>query len=89
MSRPGVRLHGTAGQKNRLFQSRYLWDCNWLQVKENSMDPAHVAFLHTLPGAEGFSTDFKELAEWDLMETPIGMVYIDTRLRRQGLDTRR
>jgi phenylpropionate dioxygenase-like ring-hydroxylating dioxygenase large terminal subunit len=56
-----------------------LWDCNWLQVKENSMDPAHVAFLHTLPGSEGFSEDFKELAEWDWMETPLGMVYIDTR----------
>ncbi len=56
-----------------------LWDCNWLQVKENSMDPAHVAFLHTLPGSEGFSADFKELAEWDWIETPVGMVYIDTR----------
>jgi phenylpropionate dioxygenase-like ring-hydroxylating dioxygenase large terminal subunit len=55
------------------------WHCNWLQVKENSMDPAHVAFLHTLPGSDGFSQDFKELAEWDWMETPIGMVYIDTR----------
>jgi hypothetical protein len=43
------------------------------------MDPAHVAFLHTLPGSDGFSQDFKELAEWDWMETPIGMVYIDTR----------
>jgi len=59
-----------------------LWDCNWLQVKENSMDPAHLAFLHTLPGSEGFTDDFKELAEWDWMETPVGMVYIDT--RRQG-----
>jgi phenylpropionate dioxygenase-like ring-hydroxylating dioxygenase large terminal subunit len=59
-----------------------VWECNWLQVKENSMDPAHLAFLHTLPGSDGFTEDFKELAEWDWMETPIGMVYIDT--RRQG-----
>jgi phenylpropionate dioxygenase-like ring-hydroxylating dioxygenase large terminal subunit len=58
------------------------WECNWLQVKENSVDPAHLAFLHTLPGSDGFTDDFKELAEWDWMETPIGMVYIDT--RRQG-----
>jgi phenylpropionate dioxygenase-like ring-hydroxylating dioxygenase large terminal subunit len=56
-----------------------LWECNWLQVKENSMDPAHLAFLHTLPGSEGFTNDFKELAEWDWMGTPVGMVYIDTR----------
>ena len=55
------------------------WDCNWLQVKENSMDPAHLAFLHTLPGSEGFTDDLKELGEWDWMETPAGMVYIDTR----------
>jgi len=59
-----------------------LWECNWLQVKENSMDPAHLAFLHTLPGSEGFTDDFKEQPEWDWMKTPVGMVYIDT--RRQG-----
>jgi len=59
-----------------------VWECNWLQVKENSMDPAHLAFLHTLPGSEGFTEDLKELGEWDWMETPLGMVYIDT--RRQG-----
>jgi phenylpropionate dioxygenase-like ring-hydroxylating dioxygenase large terminal subunit len=56
-----------------------LWECNWLQVKENAMDPAHLAFLHTLPGSEGFTEDLKELGEWDWMETPLGMVYIDTR----------
>jgi phenylpropionate dioxygenase-like ring-hydroxylating dioxygenase large terminal subunit len=56
-----------------------LWDCNWLQVKENSMDPAHLQFLHTLPGSEGFTDDFKEKPEWDWMETPVGMVYLDTR----------
>jgi phenylpropionate dioxygenase-like ring-hydroxylating dioxygenase large terminal subunit len=70
---PGYRLAARAPT---------LWECNWLQVKENSMDPAHLAFLHTLPGSEGFTDDFKELGEWDWMETPLGMVYIDT--RRQG-----
>jgi nitrite reductase/ring-hydroxylating ferredoxin subunit len=60
----------------------YIWPCNWLQVKENSMDPAHLAFLHTLPGSEGFTSDLEALGEWDYMETPVGMVYIDT--RRQG-----
>jgi phenylpropionate dioxygenase-like ring-hydroxylating dioxygenase large terminal subunit len=56
-----------------------VWECNWLQVKENSMDPAHLAFLHTLPGSEGFTSDLEALGEWDWMETPVGMVYIDTR----------
>jgi len=59
-----------------------VWPCNWLQVKENSMDPAHLAFLHTLPGSQGFTDDLGALGEWDWMETPAGMVYIDT--RRQG-----
>lgn len=70
---PGYQLVAVPG---------YTWPCNWLQVKENSMDPAHLAFLHTLPGSEGFTSDFEELGEWDYMETPAGMVYIDT--RRQG-----
>lgn len=60
----------------------YIWPCNWLQVKENSMDPAHLAFLHTLPGSIGFTGDLAALGEWDFVETPAGMVYIDT--RRQG-----
>jgi nitrite reductase/ring-hydroxylating ferredoxin subunit len=56
-----------------------LWECNWLQVKENAMDPAHLQFLHTLPGSQGFVDEFKMHPEWDWMETPLGMVYIDTR----------
>ncbi len=70
---PGYRL---------VARAPTLWECNWLQVKENSMDPAHLAFLHTLPGSDGFTDDLKALGEWDWLETPVGMVYIDT--RRQG-----
>src|SRR6266852_3988402 len=70
---PGYRL---------VARAPTLWECNWLQLKETSMDPAHLAFLHTLPGSEGFTDDLGALGEWDWMETPAGMVYIDT--RRQG-----
>jgi nitrite reductase/ring-hydroxylating ferredoxin subunit len=70
---PGYRL---------IARAPVMWECNWLQVKENSMDPAHLAFLHTLPGSQGFTDDLGALGEWDWMETPAGMVYIDT--RRQG-----
>jgi phenylpropionate dioxygenase-like ring-hydroxylating dioxygenase large terminal subunit len=70
---PGYRL---------VARAPTVWPCNWLQVKENSMDPAHLVFLHTLPGSEGFTEDLQALGEWDWMETPVGMVYIDT--RRQG-----
>jgi nitrite reductase/ring-hydroxylating ferredoxin subunit len=70
---PGYRL---------VARAPTIWECNWLQVKENSMDPAHLAFLHALPGSQGFTEDLGALGEWDWMETPAGMVYIDT--RRQG-----
>ncbi|HMD67007.1 MAG TPA: hypothetical protein VKG22_10220, partial [Stellaceae bacterium] len=70
---PGYRL---------VARAPTLWECNWLQVKDNSMDPAHLAFLHTLPGSQGFTEDLGALGVWDWMETPVGMVYIDT--RRQG-----
>ena len=70
---PGYRL---------VARAPVVWECNWLQVKENSMDPAHLAFLHTLPGSQGFTEDLGALGEWDWMETSAGMVYIDT--RRQG-----
>jgi nitrite reductase/ring-hydroxylating ferredoxin subunit len=78
---PHLDTYSLAGSK-LIARAPTVWECNWLQIKENSMDPAHLAFLHTLPGSEGFTEDLKELGEWDWMETPIGMVYIDT--RREG-----
>ena len=28
--------------------AKFALPCNWLQVKDNSMDPVHTAFLHAL-----------------------------------------
>ena len=60
--------------------------CNWLQISDNIMDPAHTAFLHTRSsGAQfldergQFSTAFGDVGELDWMETSVGMVYICTR----------
>ena len=79
--RPDFPLFDTYGLPGyrQVARAPTLWDCNWLQVKENAMDPAHLQFLHTLPGSDGFTDDFKMQPEWDWMETPVGMVYIDTR----------
>ena len=52
---------------------------NWLQMKENCMDPAHLVFLHTRSSGAQFNPDLAKEAEWDFMESPAGMVYIDTR----------
>jgi nitrite reductase/ring-hydroxylating ferredoxin subunit len=40
---PGYRLRPNG--------SRYVSSCNWLQLKENSMDPAHAVFLHGMEEA--------------------------------------
>jgi phenylpropionate dioxygenase-like ring-hydroxylating dioxygenase large terminal subunit len=69
-SRPGHRL--IPGQK-------YYYPCNWLQIMENTMDPAHTAFLHTIVSGAVFTNEFGVLPELDFAETPIGMIYIATR----------
>ncbi len=58
---------------------REYWPCNWLQVKDNCMDPAHTAFLHTIEFGHGFTEAFKEFGQLDFVETPIGMVYMHSR----------
>jgi nitrite reductase/ring-hydroxylating ferredoxin subunit len=69
-SRPGYRL--IPGRK-------YFYPCNWLQIMENTMDPAHTAFLHTIVSGAVFTNEFGVLPELEFTETPIGMIYIATR----------
>jgi nitrite reductase/ring-hydroxylating ferredoxin subunit len=68
--RPGYRL--VPGPK-------YYYPCNWLQILENSMDPVHTAFLHTIVSGSQFTDEFGQLPELDFTETPVGMMYIATR----------
>ncbi|HEY3847050.1 MAG TPA: aromatic ring-hydroxylating dioxygenase subunit alpha [Acetobacteraceae bacterium] len=68
--RPGYRL--IPGQK-------YFYPCNWLQIMENAMDPAHTAFLHTIVSGAVFTNEFGVLPELEFAETPVGMIYIATR----------
>ena len=53
--------------------------CNWLQVKDNSMDPVHTAFLHALSSGYQFTEAFGVVPELDWHLTEAGMVYIATR----------
>jgi hypothetical protein len=46
---------------------------------ENTMDPAHTAFLHTIVSGAVFTDEFGVLPELDFVETPIGMIYVATR----------
>ena len=68
---PGYFLH--APQKAAM-------PCNWLQIRENSMDPVHTAFLHTtVSGAQDHSSTFAQIGTLDWTESPIGMVYMHCR----------
>jgi phenylpropionate dioxygenase-like ring-hydroxylating dioxygenase large terminal subunit len=53
--------------------------CNWLQVRENTMDPVHTSFLHTIVSGTQFTDEFGVIPELQWKETPIGMVYIASR----------
>jgi phenylpropionate dioxygenase-like ring-hydroxylating dioxygenase large terminal subunit len=65
---PGMRLvHGP----------RVPFACNWVQVKENAMDPAHTAILHAWEGM--FAAEFGKFPEITWGETPVGMAYVAAR----------
>ncbi len=61
---PGVRLDPGI---------RLPFACNWVQIKENSMDPAHTAILHAWEGM--FASEFAKFPQITWMETPVGMMY--------------
>jgi len=58
---------------------KFALPCNWLQIKDNSMDPVHTSFLHAISSGYQFTEAFGALAELDWEETPYGMMYIATR----------
>ena len=53
--------------------------CNWVQIKENCMDPAHTAFLHTIGEGIGFTESFGVLPDLQFQEVPNGEVYVAAR----------
>jgi hypothetical protein len=59
--------------------AKFTLPCNWLQVKDNSMDPVHTAFLHALSSGYQFTEAFGVVPELDWVATDAGMVYIATR----------
>jgi nitrite reductase/ring-hydroxylating ferredoxin subunit len=59
--------------------ARFTLPCHWLQVKDNSMDPVHTAFLHALSSGDQFTPAFGVVPELDWVTTEAGMVYIATR----------
>jgi nitrite reductase/ring-hydroxylating ferredoxin subunit len=58
---------------------RHHTPCNWLQVKENCMDPAHLAFLHTIISGAQFTPEFGILPHIEFVSTSCGMAYVTPR----------
>jgi nitrite reductase/ring-hydroxylating ferredoxin subunit len=61
---------------------RFEFDCNWLQIKENSMDPIHTYTLHMVPQTRGyqqFSDEFGIVPLFIWTETPAGCMYLGVR----------
>lgn len=58
---------------------RNILPCNWLQIKENCMDPVHTAFLHALVSGVQFTEAYADIGVQEWQESPTGMVYLHTR----------
>jgi phenylpropionate dioxygenase-like ring-hydroxylating dioxygenase large terminal subunit len=58
---------------------RYVMPCNWLQIKENCMDPVHTAFLHTRVAGAQFTNAFGVVPLLQWRETATGTLYIASR----------
>ncbi len=57
-------------------------DCNWIQLKENTLDPAHTAVLHVIPqlrGMDHFAGEFESFPEIVWTDTPGGLIYLAAR----------
>src|SRR5260221_10898913 len=64
---------------NRMVPYSLTYPCNWLQILENAMDPAHGVFLHTRISFEHFAPAWGKLPVTEFRETPLGMIYITSR----------
>ncbi len=65
---PGVRL---------ALPLRLPFACNWVQVKENALDPAHTAVLHAWE--DRFADQFGVFPEFEFSEAPGGAFYLAVR----------
>jgi phenylpropionate dioxygenase-like ring-hydroxylating dioxygenase large terminal subunit len=53
--------------------------CNWLQIRENTQDPMHVSFLHSMFGNPQFGPWSYDIPVMTWTETPIGQITVSAR----------
>jgi phenylpropionate dioxygenase-like ring-hydroxylating dioxygenase large terminal subunit len=66
----------------------WVWPANWMQIRENAMDPVHTSFLHTIISGAQFTEEFAVIPETEFQETPIGMIYLASRRVKDMVWTR-
>lgn len=79
---PNFERFNVPGIKLEPGGPRLPFPCNWIQIKENAMDPAHTAVLHAIPqmrGMDHFAGEFGEFPEFVFSETSVGMMYLAAR----------
>lgn len=67
---------------------RLVLDCNWVQIKENVLDPHHTNILHVIPQRRGmahFADTFESFPALTFMETPGGYMYLAARKVQENL----
>jgi nitrite reductase/ring-hydroxylating ferredoxin subunit len=73
---PGIRL---------VPGSRLPFACNWVQIKDNAIDPAHTAVLHAIEAANQFSASFRHFPETYFARSPIGLLSVCARRVRNNV----
>ena len=78
--RPAFPVYDAFERPDSEFLHRYRHSpCNWLQVRENEMDPVHLAFLHTRTFGTQFTEVYGEVPTMEWLEVEHGMVYLTVR----------
>jgi 5,5'-dehydrodivanillate O-demethylase len=65
-----------------VFAKREVWDCNWFQMIENSLDAVHLSFAHMWGDADQFgmmAAGGGEIPELEYSETSSGIRQVATR----------
>lgn len=66
----------------RIISREQVWDCNWLQQVENSLDAVHVSFAHVWGKVSRFGEELSTaVPELDYRETDAGIRQTATRSR--------
>ena len=83
---PEFPIYDALEREDADFALRY-WHspCNWLQMRENEMDPAHLTFLHTRVFGMQFTPVYGELSSMAFEETANGMIYVTVRRWKEYL----